>query len=327
MEFDRQNLKCNEQGQSPDLRDEANEEALVDLFGHPRPDEQLHNEERVGRDRKQIGLEGIETKGFAGQGDVGRFGGEGNLPGQTEKINGPHIKVGQRVPQRTETQALTVVHCSLARVVQKNSCDQDVLLPLCEPAVFGSKHAFQAMSRCLSRRRRQVEPGQNTNQSGQGAFNRKKISPTCAKGCMLAEMEDTKREESSNDGGSLIGSPEPGETLRELGTLVVVAQVQDHVRNESVTIIRDRPENGFGCSDLPSFNQSQQESGDEEFVAVLQGGLRSSDGAPSNHLNRDPDVRSQLLADELGWEFRKQKGAVEDSHSIVIVVCRELQIR
>ena len=41
---------------------------------------------------------------------------------------------------------------------------------------------------------------------------------------------------------------------------------------------------------------------------------------------RNPVVWANLLADKLRWEFRKQEGAVEDCHAIVVIIRCQLEI-
>lgn len=71
MEVGRQDLERDEQGQHPDLGDEADEEALVAFLRHPGPEEELDDEEGVGGDGEEVGLEGVEAEGLAGERDVG----------------------------------------------------------------------------------------------------------------------------------------------------------------------------------------------------------------------------------------------------------------
>ena len=61
-------LERDEDREGPDLADEAGEETLVRLLGHPGPEEQAYDEEHVGGYREQIRLKGTEAGGFELQG-------------------------------------------------------------------------------------------------------------------------------------------------------------------------------------------------------------------------------------------------------------------
>lgn len=92
-------LQRNQYGQGPDLADETGQEALVCLLGHPGPEEQLQDEERVGRNGEQVRFEGVEAGGLELQRQVLRHRVVGNQPGKAEEIDGPHVVIRQAGPE------------------------------------------------------------------------------------------------------------------------------------------------------------------------------------------------------------------------------------
>lgn len=64
--------------------------------------------------------------------------GTGDIPDETEEINGPHIVIADGLPEEFRGQGLTVVHGALAGIVTQNAVDHDLLLALVEPAVFAA---------------------------------------------------------------------------------------------------------------------------------------------------------------------------------------------
>ncbi|KAH9810122.1 hypothetical protein Tdes44962_MAKER01096 [Teratosphaeria destructans] len=59
-----------EEREGPELAEDAEEEALVELFGEPGPEEELDDEEDVGGDCEEVGAEGAEAEGFELEGQV-----------------------------------------------------------------------------------------------------------------------------------------------------------------------------------------------------------------------------------------------------------------
>ena len=135
-------LQRNQYRQAPDLADETGQQALVRLLGHPDPEEQLQDEERVGGDGEEVRFEGAEAGGLELQGQVLRHWVVRNQPGKAEEVDGPHVVIRQAVPECLRRQRLTVVHVALAGIVADDTIDHDVLLALVEPAFFASKSAL-----------------------------------------------------------------------------------------------------------------------------------------------------------------------------------------
>ena len=81
------------------MAEENDQEAVVNLLAEPGKEEQLGKEEAVGRDSEQVGGKGAEGEGFEDQGQVvGRWCG-GDVPGETEKVDWPHVVVFKGGPE------------------------------------------------------------------------------------------------------------------------------------------------------------------------------------------------------------------------------------
>jgi hypothetical protein len=107
----------------------------------------------------------------------------------------------------------------------------------------------------------------------------------------------------------LIRSPEPRQAFWQLGVLVIVREIQDDIRDKT------------------SFNHTQQPTANVKGCLIGKSTLTHSDNTPSYHLNRDPDIGTKFLADELRWQFCKQERAVENCHAVIVIIGCEFQIR
>lgn len=95
---------------------------------------------------------------------------------------------------------------------------------------------------------------------------------------------------------------------RHLGVLVEVAEVQDRIWDESAL---DEAEQGArGVKGLLA--------GDES--------LADADDTPNDHLDRDPDIRPELLRDHLRRYFCREETEVEDHYAVVVLVCRKSEV-
>jgi hypothetical protein len=106
---------------------------------------------------------------------------------------------------------------------------------------------------------------------------------------VASQVEDAVRQESSNDLGGLVRRPEPAEPLGEFAVGEEVAEVQD------------------GVGDEAALDHAEQEPADVKAGPPRQRSLRRGDRAPADHLDRNPSIRSHLLADELRWKLGKQE--------------------
>jgi len=64
---------------------------LIPSFGHPSPEEELGNEEKVGGNCKEICLEGIETDIAKLKSEIGGHGVGWHAEGDSDKIDGEHV--------------------------------------------------------------------------------------------------------------------------------------------------------------------------------------------------------------------------------------------
>lgn len=190
------------QGKHVELTEEHDQEPVVDLLTDPGPEDELDEEEDVGRDGEQVGFEGVEAEGAEVERQVLRDLLLRNAPGQAEDVDGPEIDVGQGCPEERGCQALSVVHTSLGRIIPQNPVDHDDLLTLGKPAVLPSKP-----TRRLCRARRQVKPRKNTDQDGHRPLQSKHPSPTSP--CRhVSQVQDAKSQEGADDEGADVAAPE-----------------------------------------------------------------------------------------------------------------------
>ena len=54
--------------------------------------------------------------------------------------------------------------------------------------------------------------------------------------------------------------------------------------------------------------------------------MHAGDETPRDHLDGDPAIGTELLGDQLGWQFGGEKADVEDSLPRVVIVCVHLKI-
>lgn len=103
------------------------------------------------------------------------------------------------------------MHSALPRIITQDPCHHDDFLTLCEPAFFATKVAFDSMALRLSGRRREVEPGQNTEQGSEATFNCKEVSPPLPMQSMVTtQVQNAVGKEGRYDVRCHIRSPEPG---------------------------------------------------------------------------------------------------------------------
>ena len=134
-------LQRDEDRQRPNLADETGQEALIRLLRHPRPEQQLHDEEHVRGYGEQVRFERAEAGGFELQGQVRGHWVVWDQPGEAEEVDGPHVVVCEAVPERFRGQGLPVVHVAFAGVVAEDAVDHDGFLALAEPAFFAPEPA------------------------------------------------------------------------------------------------------------------------------------------------------------------------------------------
>lgn len=160
-------LEGDEDGERPDLRGETKEEALVDLLREPGPEEQLDDEENVGWNAEQVGLERGEVERTELQREICGDGLVRNQPCESNDIDGPHVPIRDAVVKLPEAQRLTVVHVALRRVVPKDTVRQDLFFMLVKPAFVVRNFLPEAF---LIRRWRQIKPRDDTDDAGNQAL-------------------------------------------------------------------------------------------------------------------------------------------------------------
>lgn len=89
------------------MAEKDDKEAVVEALAEPGEEEQLGEEEAVGRDGEQVGGEGAEGKGFECEGQVVGCGSRGDVPREAEQIDGPHIVVFQGAPEEAGGDSLS----------------------------------------------------------------------------------------------------------------------------------------------------------------------------------------------------------------------------
>lgn len=297
-----QDCKGDDEWQHVDLAAENHEESVVDLLREPDEQDHLEQEQEVCRDGEQVDLEGRPAELTKGEGEVRGNRYVGQVPSQTKEVKWPHVVVGECLPKKLEGKTLTVVHVSLSWIIAKNAVDHDDFLALCEPTILATE-----LRSSLSWRWWKVEPSEDTDEDSKTTLKGEKPTPALPVGD-TAHAEDTKGEESSDDVGHDVGTPEEGQTDRKLGTLVEVGEVQDDIWNES------------------TLNETEECTSCVEGLLSRQAALADGDDRPADHLNRNPVIRSKLLGDELRWKLGREEAEVEDRHAIVVLVGVEAEI-
>lgn len=79
----------------------------------------------------------------------------------------------QTLPEHHRAKCLSVVHITFAGIVTKNAIDHDLLLAFVEPSILAAE-----LRSCLCRRRREVEPGDDSDNSSQAALEGEQPSPS-----------------------------------------------------------------------------------------------------------------------------------------------------
>lgn len=223
----RQEFQGQDQGERPDLAHDNDHHAVVPLLRHPRPPEQLDQEEHIGRDREQVRLEGIETELLEVEGEVRRDRGRGDRPGQAEDVERPHVVVAEGLPQQARREALPVVHAALGRVVTQDAVDHDLLLALGEPSVLAAEVPFR-----LRRGRGQVKPGEDADDAGQPTLEGEQPPPAGPAG-VLTQVQDAVGQERRDDLSADEGAPEEGQADGQFFARVEEAEVEHDVRDEA----------------------------------------------------------------------------------------------
>lgn len=148
-------------------------------------------------------------------------------PGQSEKVDGPHVVIAQALPEHYRRQSLTVVHVTFAGIVSQNTIHHDFLLPLVEPPFEPTE-----LGSCLSRRRWQVPPGHDADESSQCSLECEEPPPSF-EAVEPCHVENAVRHERGNDTRGLVGYPEKRQPSWELLACVPVRQVENIVRYEA----------------------------------------------------------------------------------------------
>ena len=129
-----------------------------------------------------------------------------------------------------------IMHGTLPRIITQDPRHHDDFFTLCEPSFLATKIAFDSMALRLSGRRREVEPGQNTEQGGEATFNCKEISPPLPmQSRVTTQVQNPVGKEGRYDVRCNIRSPEPGKAGRQLFVFVEVAQVEDYLIHVSIS--------------------------------------------------------------------------------------------
>ena len=166
-----------EQRHGPELSHETDKHSLIDLFRDPRPKQQMHNEDRVGRYCEKIRLERAEAQSLAGKRDVRQRRRGRDRPAEPDEIKGPQVVVSESFPDQGPAQPLAVVHCGLAGIVAQDARHHDDFLLVCEPPFLGSEEALEPVPRRLRWRGRQIEPREDSDQESETAFNEEQVPP------------------------------------------------------------------------------------------------------------------------------------------------------
>lgn len=96
-------------------------------------------------------------------------------------------------------------------------------------------------------------------------------------------MKNTVGKESRDDVGHDEARPEKSQPDGKLLALVEIRQIQDDIWDEA------------------TFNEAHERTGRVKGGFTSEAALATSDDAPSAHLNGDPNIRTEFLADHLGW--------------------------
>lgn len=54
--------------------------------------------------------------------------------------------------------------------------------------------------------------------------------------------------------------------------------------------------------------------------------MQAGDEAPGDHLDGDPTIGTELLGNQLGWQFGAEKRDIEDCLPRIVIVCIHLEI-
>lgn len=219
----RENLEGDQQRQTPHFTDNTQKHALVESLRNPCDNQQIDDEYNVCRNGEQVRLERSETETLELQGNIVGCGRVGNAPNETKRINRPKVIIAKCTPKHLRRQGLSVVHASLTGVVAEDTVDHNLFLALVEPAIFSAEATL-----CLCRSCGHPEHGDDSDETGEQAFESKHVSPS-AGAIALSNMQESKGEECTDDGCSLVGNPEVTQSNWQLSGLVPEREEQDRV--------------------------------------------------------------------------------------------------
>lgn len=187
------NLQRNEENQRPELSTDTQHKAHLEALGNPRPEQQVQNENHIGRDTEQVGVEGAEAQGFQLQTYVRRCRDSGDHPCQAEDVDNPHVVVLQCFPEEFWCDRLAIVHAAFAGVVAENAVNHDLLLALIEPPLFTPEQAC-----CLCWRGWHPEGGDDTDHAGDQAFKGEQVPPATF-AVRVVDVQEAEGEEGADD--------------------------------------------------------------------------------------------------------------------------------
>lgn len=140
---------------------------------------------------------------------------------QTQDIERPHPPVFQHLPYHVRRKTFAVVHIRFRRIIAKDSIHYNNFLstiswvkceswiahgansPFIKPTI-GSEPRFG-----LRGTWRHHEKGCHTDDESENAFDEEEVTPT-SPSTNSSELEQASRHERSDDGGHVVGDPEPG---------------------------------------------------------------------------------------------------------------------
>lgn len=258
-----QDLEDNQQRQAPKLRDNPNQEPLVEPLRYPRTEQQVDNENDIRRDSQQIGFESAKAHALQLDSDVVCRWRVGNHPDQTQEVNRPHVVVAQRVPEHLGGDSLAIVHASLAGVVAEHTVDHDLFLVLVEPAVLATEPAFGLCRGCGHPKHRD-----DSDHAGDEAFESKEIAPA-ASAVAVVHMQEAISEECANDRGDLVRDPEVTQSHGQFGRFIPKRKEQDRIGN---TVQSQRSSHPNPNGSLTIHPQSDQAELDRQSIHCDPGG-------------------------------------------------------
>lgn len=318
----RENLEGDQQCQTPHFRDNTQKHALVESLRNPCDDQQVDDEYNVCRDGEQVRLERSEIETLELQGNIVCCGRVGNAPDETKGINRPKVIVTKCTPKHLRRQGLSVVHASLTGVVAEDTVDHNLFLALVEPAILSAETTL-----CLCRSCRHPEHRDDSDKTGEQALESKQISPS-AGAVALSDMQESKGEECTDNGCSLVRNPEITQSNWQLSGLVPEREEQDRIGDTGSQVSKATGMSG-SASQLHSqstLNQTQKSATDKITGSVFDKCLESSNETPHDHLDRNPTIRSELLGQQLRRQLCEEENEEEYCLAGVIVIGVHAQV-